>query len=446
MLSSQQSEILIVDDIPTNIKLLYEFLQQSNYKVSIAKNAESAFKKLEKIVPDLILLDVMMPGLNGFEVCKKLKQNPKTQDIPVIFMTALTDEVDKVKGLSIGAVDYITKPIHPDEVLARIRVHLTLRHTQMQLLSEIAERKQAERELYRALNELKKTQIQLVHNEKMLSLGQLVAGVAHEINNPVNFIHANLHHAERYVKDLLEIISLYRQYFPNPPKEILYKIAETDLDYLEKDLVKILNSMSLGTSRICDIVLSLRNFSRHHEADVKQADIHEGIDSTLTILQGSLQRSNSYPDIQIIKDYGSLPLIECYVGQLNQVFMNLLSNAIEAVNERDANRTAVQVAEDPSVIRISTVVKDQRLLIRIMDNGLGVPEELRSQIFNPFFTTKDVGKGTGMGLSISHRIITETHKGRLWCEPNLDQQGTQFFIEIPVASGKVSETFLNCDA
>ncbi|MDV3348966.1 response regulator [Leptothoe sp. ISB3NOV94-8A] len=436
MLSSQRSEILIVDDIPTNIKLLYEFLQQSNYKVSIAKNAESAFKKLEKIVPDLILLDVMMPGLDGFVVCEKLKQNPRTRDIPVIFMTALTDEVDKVKGLSIGAVDYITKPIHPDEVLARVKVHLTLRHTQMQLLSEITERTQAERELQRALEELKKTQIQLVHNEKMLSLGQLVAGVAHEINNPVNFIHANLHHAERYVEDLLSIISLYKQHIPNPPKAVADKIDELDLDYLEQDLMKILNSMSLGTSRICDIVLSLRTFSRHHEAEIKLADIHEGIDSTLTILQSHLQRSNHYPDIQVVKDYGVLPLVECYAGQLNQVFMNLLSNAIEAVNERDAHRTVENAIADPGMIKISTAIQDSRLLIRIMDNGMGVPENLRSQIFNPFFTTKSVGKGIGMGLSISYTIVTETHKGKLWCEPIPNQPGTQFLIEIPIASTK----------
>lgn len=436
MLNSQQSEILIVDDIPTNIKLLYNFLQQSNYKVSIAKNAESAFKKLDKIVPDLILLDVMMPGMSGFEVCKKLKQNPKTQDIPVIFMTALTDEVDKVQGLSIGAVDYITKPIHPDEVLARIKVHLTLRHTQMQLLNEITERKQAERDLQQALDELRRAQIHLAHNEKMSSLGQLVAGVAHEINNPVNFIHANLHHAERYAGDLLEIIRLYKQHIPNPPKEIADRMEELDLDYLEKDLVKILNSMSLGTSRICDIVLSLRNFSRHNEAEIKQANIHEGLDSTLTILQGSLQRNNSYPDIRVIKDYGLLPLVECCAGQLNQVFMNLLSNAIETLNERDATRTVKDAMEDPSVIKISTGFQDNRLIIRIMDNGLGIPETMRSQIFNPFFTTKDVGKGTGMGLSISYTIVTETHKGKLWCEPNLDQSGTQFFIEIPVSSSQ----------
>ena len=437
MLRSQQSEILIVDDVPTNIKLLYEFLQQSNYKVSIAKNAKSVFKKLEKIVPDLILLDVMMPGMDGFKVCERLKRNPKTRDIPVIFMTALTDEVDKVKGLSIGAVDYITKPIHPDEVLARIRVHLTLRHTQMQLLSEITERTQAERELQAALDELKKVHIQLVHNEKMSSLGHLVAGVAHEINNPVNFIYANLHHAERYVEELLGIVKLYDQHFPNPPKEILDKTEELDLDYLQKDLVKILNSMSLGTKRICEIVCSLRNFSRHHEAEIKLADIHEGIDSTLTILQGNLQRNDNYPDIQVIRDYGSLPLVECYAGQLNQVFMNLLSNAIEALDERDATRTLTEALAEPSTIKIATKIKDNRLVIRIVDNGSGIPENLRSQIFNPFFTTKEVGKGTGMGLSISHKIVAETHNGRLWCEPNLDQQGTQFFIEIPISDDHV---------
>ncbi|NEQ53173.1 MAG: response regulator [Leptolyngbya sp. SIO3F4] len=433
MLSSQQSEILIVDDVPTNIKLLYDFLLQSNYKVSVAKNAEGVFKKLERIMPDLILLDVMMPGMDGFEVCKKLKQNPNTKDIPIIFMTALTDEVDKVKGLSIGAVDYITKPIHTDEVLARIRVHLALRHTQVRLLNEINERKQTEKELHQALDELQRTQVQLVQNEKMSSLGQLVAGVAHEINNPVNFIYGNLPHIDSYVKELLEIITLYKQNIVNPPEEILSKMAEIELDYVEKDLLKILKSMFCGTDRIREIVLSLRNFSRLHESEAKLANIHEGLDSTLTILQGSLRRKDSHPDIQVIKDYGSLPPVSCYPGQLNQVFMNLLSNAIEALNERDDARTIEEAKADPSTITISTTVKNERLRIRIMDNGPGIPEYLRSQIFNLFFTTKDVGKGTGMGLSISYKIITEAHNGKIWCEPNVCQPGTQFFIEIPIS-------------
>ncbi|MEA5463709.1 hybrid sensor histidine kinase/response regulator [Leptothoe sp. PORK10 BA2] len=424
---------MIVDDIPTNIKLLHDFLQQSDYKVSIAKSAESAFKKLEKIVPDLILLDIMMPGMNGFEVCEKLKQNPKTQDIPIIFMTALTDEVDKVKGLSMGAVDYITKPIHVDEVLARVKVHLTLRHTQMRLLDEIKERKQTEIELHRTLDELKITQMQLVQNEKMSSLGQLVAGIAHEINNPVNFIYGNLPHVDNYVKDILEIIALYRQNFPHPPESILDKIEKSDLDYLEKDLVKILKSMFVGTERIREIVLSLRNFSRLHEAESKIADIHEGLDSTLTILQGSLKRREGYPDIRVIKDYGSIPQVACYPGKLNQVFMNVLSNAIEALNERDATRTVANVKAAPSKITISTAVQNNWLTVRIRDNGLGIREDLRSQIFNPFFTTKEVGQGTGMGLSISYKIITEVHKGKIWCEPNPEQQGTQFFIEIPIS-------------
>lgn len=432
MLNAQQKKILIVDDVPTNIKLLHDVLQCQNYKVSVAKSGETAFKRLERIVPDLILLDVMMPGINGFDVCEKLKQNPKTQDIPIIFMTALTDQVDKVKGLSIGAVDYITKPIHTNEVLARIRVHLNLRQTQMRLLDEIAERKQIETKLQAALDKLKSTQIQLIHHEKMSSLGQLVAGIAHEINNPVNFIHANIQHAECYIEDLLGLLTVYRQYMPQPPKEILDRIRSIDLDYLEKDLVKIIISMGLGTSRICEIVQSLKIFSHHHEAGAKPTDIHEGLDSTLTILQSRVQRKARCPDIQIIKDYRPLPLVKCYAGQLNQVFMNLLVNAIEAIDQRDAYRTPAEMQTDPSIIQISTALQNNRLMIRIMDNGIGISENVRSHIFDPFFTTKDVGKGTGMGLSISYKIITETHRGKIWCEPNLDRPGTQFFIEIPL--------------
>ncbi|MBT9312004.1 hybrid sensor histidine kinase/response regulator [Leptothoe kymatousa] len=433
MLSTQKNEILIVDDIPTNIKLLHDVLQTENYKVSIAKSGKSAFKKLNKIVPDLILLDIMMPEMNGFDVCEILKQNTRTEHIPIIFMTALTDEVNKVKGLSSGAVDYITKPIHTEEVLARIKVHLALRKTQQKLQNEIAERKQTANELSQTLDELKRTQTQLVHNEKMSSLGRLVAGIAHEINNPVNFIHGNLQHAECYVEDLLGLVSLYQKHILNPPKEILDKMESIDLAYLEKDLVKILTSMSIGTSRICEIVSYLRIFSRLDEAQIKPTNIHEGIDSTLNVLDNRLQRNNDYPNIRVVKDYRPIPAIECYPGQLNQVFMHLLSNAIEAINERDTHRSLSAANADPGMVMISTAVRDDRFMMRVMDNGTGIPENVRSHIFDPFFTTKDVGQGTGMGLAICYKIIAETHRGKIWCEPNPDEPGTQFFLEIPLS-------------
>ncbi len=308
----------------------------------------------------------------------------------------------------------------------------------LSVIDDISDRKAAEAQLRQqteqltcALEEVKRTQSQLVQAEKMSSLGQLVAGVAHEINNPVNFIYGNLSHAGEYTNQILQLLELYQKHYPEPAQEIVQQSEEIEVDFLVDDLPKLLNSMKVGAERIQKIVLSLRTFSRMDEAEQKAVDIHEGIDSTLMILQHRFKAKHDRPGIEIIRDYGELPLVDCYPGQLNQVFMNILVNSLDALEERDQNRPLDEAKAKPSQISIFTKVLDNSWVeIRISDNGPGIPEEYMPKLFDPFFTTKPVGKGTGMGLSISYQIITERHHGRINCTSSLEQ-GTEFIIQIP---------------
>ncbi|MEA5550023.1 MASE1 domain-containing protein [Anabaena cylindrica UHCC 0172] len=286
-------------------------------------------------------------------------------------------------------------------------------------------------ELQNTLHELKLSQSQVIQSEKMSSLGQLVAGVAHEINNPVNFIHGNITHLKQYTEDLLKLIDIYQKIHGSDHPEIEDLEEEIELEFLLTDMPKIINSMEIGTERIRDIVLSLRNFSRIDEAEFKRVNIHDGIESTLLILQYRLKANSEQPEIQIIRDYGNLPEVECYAGQLNQVFMNILVNGIDAVGESNINRTFEEIKTNPNQIRIRTKVIDKQWIeIRISDNAQGMSEDIKNHIFDPFFTTKDIGKGTGMGMAISYQIITKKHHGKLECSSNIGK-GTEFIIQIP---------------
>lgn len=285
--------------------------------------------------------------------------------------------------------------------------------------------------LNQTLVQLQQAQTQLVQSEKMSSLGQLVAGIAHEINNPVNFIYGNLSHAEEYAQDLLSLVQLYQQAGCQLPSTLQPQYEAIDLEFLQDDLPKLLASMRVGACRIREIVSSLRVFSRLDEAEVKAVDLHEGIDSTLMILQSRLQPTLSQPAIEVIKHYGDLPKVECYAGQINQVFMNILSNAIEALTERQERSDSATGAATPSRITIWTEAKGSQVIIRIADNGSGIPVHLQPRLFDPFFTTKPVGQGTGMGLAISYQIITQQHQGQLQFVSEVDH-GTEFIIEIPV--------------
>jgi len=417
--------ILVVDDNPTNIQVLFDFLSEIGYRVAIAKSGEAALQRLESYRPDILLLDVMMPGIDGFETCQQLKANPITADIPVIFMTALADSVDKVRGLSLGAVDYITKPIQQEEALARIRVHLQLSQSQRDL-----ERRSTD--LAHALDHLKQTQVKLIQSEKMSCLGQMLAGVAHEINNPVNFIYGNLDPAQQHIQDLMTFLDLYEECYPQPHPKIQTWMEDVDVDYLKDDLPKLMNTLKSGGERIRQLVLSLRNFSRLDDSKYRSVDIHEGLESTLLILQHRLKARSDHSRIQVVRDYQSLPMVECYPSQLNQVLMNILSNAIDALDERDQQRSLSEVEAMPSTITIRTeVLSSETIAIRIIDNGAGIVEHCQTKLFEPFFTTKPIGKGTGLGLSISHQIVTEKHGGRLTFQ-STPGQGTEFTIEIPI--------------
>ena len=299
---------------------------------------------------------------------------------------------------------------------------------QLEQTNEVLEVRVTQRteELSQTLHELQQMQSQLVQNEKMSALGQMIAGIAHEINNPVNFIHGNLTHVNQYTQDLLQVLEAYKQHYANPPKSLQELLDEIDINFITEDLTKILQSMKVGTTRIREIVLSLRSFSRLDEAEFKEADLHEGIDNTLMILQHRFQATNKQKQIKVIKEYGQLPSVECYAGQLNQVFMNLIANAIDVLEEIEVTNN-FQV---PTIWIHTQLTDENKVLISIRDNGVGIPEDIRSKLFNPFFTTKAVGKGTGLGLSISYQIV-EKHRGKLWCDSILGQ-GTKFVIEIPL--------------
>lgn len=309
------------------------------------------------------------------------------------------------------------------------------------IVRDITERKQAEAALQKSqrmlqektkrletiLLDLKHTQAQLVQTEKMSGLGQLVAGIAHEVNNPVNFVSGNISHINDYICDLVELLNLYRVYYPNPVEAIAQKNHDIDLDFLLEDLEKVQTSMTVGVNRIRDIVQSLRIFSRLDEADMKKVNIHEGIESTLLILRHRLEEKEARLEIEVQKNYGDLPQVECYAGQLNQVFMNVIVNAIDAIDETES----FQPDHPPKILISTTVLTNNTVAIRISNNGPNIPDSILSRLFDPFFTTKPVGNGTGLGLSISYQIIVDRHGGKMECVSPTGQD-TEFYIEIPI--------------
>ena len=391
--------------------------------------------------PAASLFDLPSKELKGKQLCefltdleenvmKYLQACSKSRKMVIGSLTIRTSAGDTVVCRSEGAIIQPKQLESPGQLLLRLETRSKANNNFI-LLNQKIQELNTQAKLKLALQELQETQIQLVQKEKLSALGKVAAGIAHEINNPVNFIHGNLKPAQEYAQNLLGLIKLYQQYYPDPPQEIQEEIEEIDLEFIIEDITKLLQSISIGTQRIRELVKSMRIFSRLDETEIKYIDIHEALDSSLMILNHRLNSIPNSPNIEVIKNYGQLPKVQCYCVQINQVFMNILSNAIDALNE-EREKNVPEIKTNSPQIKIQTEVLNlDWISIRIIDNGPGIKEEIKSKLFDPFFTTKQVGKGTGLGLSISHDIITEKHGGKIFCDSTLGH-GTEFVIQIPM--------------
>lgn len=414
-LKPELCQILVVDDISANLKLLMEILTKEGYQVRPASNGSLALRSAAAEPPDLILLDVKMPGMDGYEVCRQLKSDGKTVGVPIIFVSALDDVSDKVKGFQAGGVDYLTKPFQAEEVLARVETHLALRQLQKNL-------EEQNLELNQTLEELKRTQNSLVLQEKMAGIGQLAAGVAHEINNPLGFVISNFGTLNNYVKSLAEIMKAYQNLEGQSFQEQILTIKELEkkkrINFILQDLPEIFSDSEDGLKRVETIVKALRSFSRSNLENQRESyDLNEGVRTTLVVARNEIKY---VADVEA--ELGEIPPVMAISGQINQVLLNILLNAVQAVK--------AATLEERSVIRVRTFSDHEFVSCSITNNGPLIPNHIKNRIFEPFFTTKPIGEGTGLGLSISYDIIVNRHKGRLFFTSTVEE-GTTFTLQLP---------------
>ncbi len=466
---SYRGNILVVDDTPANLRLLVDILSEHGYKVRPVPNGKLALSAACGLPPDLILLDIMMPEMDGYEVCAQLKADEVTRDIPVIFISAINDVLDKVKAFGVGGVDYITKPFQVEEVLVRVKTHLEMSFLQKSLTTK-------NEELSTTLQQLKTTQSQLIQSEKMALLGQLIAGIGHEINNPLGAIRASIENISDFLNQALENLpKVFQQLSPEHQQlflVLLYKaiqrnmlfsskekrqfkktltrqlesleiakpesVADTLVDlgiYDEVELIlpllihpnsqMILNTMyqivglkkstktiSTATDRAAKIVFALKSYARYDTTGEKvQTNITDGIETVLTLYHNQIKQG-----VEVIRNYADLPLILCYPDELNQVWTNLIHNSLQAMNNK-------------GTLIIDVAKQDTRILIGITDSGNGIAPEIKQKIFEPFFTTKPAGEGSGLGLDIVKKII-DKHQGTIDVESEIGK--TTFTVSLPI--------------
>lgn len=417
--------IMVVDDKPANLKLLGGILKEKGYTIRIFTRGDLALKSAVVDPPDLILLDVTMPGMDGYEVCLELKNQPLTKDVPVVFISALTETDDKIRAFKAGGVDYITKPFQVEEVHARVEIHLTLKRIKADL-------EEKNRSLAKAFDDLKKAQNVLVQSEKMAALGVLVAGIAHEINNPVNFIKSSTMGLIKDIQDVERLLETYERYEKTESQresDVVIRQVKQDIEYdiLVREIPDMVSNILEGVRRTEEIVNSLRSYSRINETTRQMTDLRETMERSLAILR------NRYSNrIRIVREYREIPCIPVHPGKLMQVFINMISNAIDALDTDIIKEPSPKNHEKQITLRTGPCKRNGSswVNIQIEDNGPGIPEPLLSRIFDPFFTTKDVGKGTGLGLSISIGIINE-HNGIIEAE-NRENSGAVFSLFLPV--------------
>lgn len=411
--------VLLVDDQVIVSEVVRRSLAlEQDIEFHYCNDPTQAIQMALALKPSVILQDLIMPEVDGLMLLRWFRLNPATAQVPMIVLSNKEDAMMKAEAFTHGANDYLIKLPDPIELVARIRYHSQAYRNLQALVTATATAQAKTKELETTLNLLQSTQAQLIQTEKMSGLGQMVAGIAHEINNPINFIQGNIKHVQEYINNLFSVIQIYQASNPQVQAEQQEILDEMDLDYIREDCSQAIISMRKGSDRVAMIVKSLRNFARLDQAEQKEVNLHEGLDSTILLLQHRLGSQ-----IQVDCQYSDLPLVQCYPAQLNQVFMHVLNNAIDALKQTDGKNI--------KQILVSTqVLEGDRVLIQIQDNGPGIAPEIQKNVFNPFFTTKPVGEGKGLGLSVSYRIIKE-HLGKISVVSSPDQ-GACFLIELPV--------------
>ncbi|TAE57396.1 MAG: hybrid sensor histidine kinase/response regulator [Nostocales cyanobacterium] len=422
------SDILIVDDKLENIRFLSDFLSKHNYQVRKAINGKTALTAIQTVQPDLILLDINMPGMGGYEVCEYLKSDPITSSIPVIFLSAGSDVQDKLKAFEVGGIDYITKPFQLEEVLARIQTQLKIKSLQQELESR-------NKQLQKTLLLLQNTQAELIQKEKLINSGRIAAGISHEINNPLSFILCNLAPASEYSHKLVNLVKIYRQAFPEGTPEIKNFIDDMELDFINSDFTKIIDSMYTGAERIRSVIQAIHVFSRLDQSGVKPFSVNESIDSTLMTLSYQFELKETV-SISVIKNYTDIPEAQGYANIFNQAVMNILQNSIDALTAK-FNLHHEDTIFKPTIWIQSKLTATNKIMISIRDNGIGIDKKYQERIFEPFFSTKSRQTGTGLGLYTSYQIITDIHKGSLFYQ-DCSEGGSEFIIELPIHQKEIA--------